>query len=406
MPNIAAGISPAIQAFFQMRQFLDARHAAGQESQGQRDAVSQYMPGAPSPLGPMGPPQEPQAPAPGIAALGQAPSPMGGAPSPVGGGAPPSPNIASIIEGLRGMGSPMPGGAQGSPPSPLSAGGASPAGAQGQPGMQPQMGPPPPPPRDESMSSTAAPVPGGDFKDQSSATLAAVAKSITTSVPGITPERLYHAMHSQIDMMKGVAPEAKAYMQSQVGMARLQEQAQRDAQASDDRIARLEEDLTKAREQIAGRQAVGADRNAQSDTNNRRTTSTSSDNNRRTTSTSAANNQRTTSTSAGNARYRGDVSTENNKRTTGESRYRTDHPRVTGSKYDRQAEIAKTVRTLIAQGIPADKARQQATQAIGEDGGSSQGSYANLGALVAAQKAGKVSHADAIKMAKAKGWVQ
>ena len=317
--NIAGGIGPAIQTFLQMSQFLDARRAQGRQDQGNRDAVQKYMPGAPAPGG-VAPMQGGDAPPPpiappqmsGMGLPGSQPMPQGGAgpgPVPVGGGQHP---LAALVQALAVHG----GGGQGGPPPPqaMQPQGGGPGGVQAMP-QQPMA--PSPPPRDANVSSTAQPVEGGDFKDQSSATLAAVAKSITSSVPGITGQRLYQAMHSQIEMMKGVAPEAKAYMQSQVGMARVQEQyaalqerTDRDVQASADRISKLEEDNAKYKAQIDARhQDVGA-RNEQSD----------------------KNNLRTTATSAANTRYRGGVSTENNKRTTSTSRDNTNSRNDTSLK--------------------------------------------------------------------------
>ena len=359
MPNIAAGIGPAIQTFLQMRQFLDARHAADRADRGHANDVAQYMSGAPSPLGPMGPPQEPQGPAPGIAALGQsvAPSSMGGAPSPMGGGG----AVHPLVAALSGMGSPMPGGAQGSPPSPLSAGGASPAGAQGQPGMQPPTagpdiggllqkltGPPPPPPRDESMSAVASPVPGGGMKDEASANLASMAKNILAASPKLSKLELYDAMQSHIEMVKGIKDETKTYMNMQLGTAKIQAQQQMLTQKLAERgIEVLENGEVKinvAKINADSREVVGAGHD-----------------------TAKLEGDRILSEARKTVEgMRGGTARAVAEINAGAHRYSADHPRpASGSKYDLEAERSKTIRALINSGRDAATAKSEADEVYG-----------------------------------------
>ena len=270
--NFAAGIGPAIQTFLQMRQYMGQEHARKQADQAGAGAYAAYAGMGEPPAGAQAAPKDDTPPPPpiappqmsGMGLPGSQPMPPGGA-----GGPPPSANIASILQALAAHG-----GGQGGPPPPQAMqpqGGGGPGGVQAMqqpqqpmapPQQQPMAPPPGPPPRDPNMSSTAQPVQGGDFKDQTSASLAAMARSAKAANPNLKGVELYHVMQSMIEMQKGVAPEAKAYMQSQVGMARVQEQysalqerADRDQQASADRIAKMEAHTADLEQQLAARHA-------------------------------------------------------------------------------------------------------------------------------------------------------
>lgn len=84
-----------------------------------------------------------------------------------------------------------------------------------------------------------------------------IAAGIKKANPGITPEVLLDATGQMIDMMKGVAPDYRAQLQSAYQTAALAERTNRDAAAHADRLAALQ-----TRIQIVGQQQAGATQRA------------------------------------------------------------------------------------------------------------------------------------------------
>lgn len=349
MPNIAAGIGPAIATFIQMRQLMAQEHAQREAERATKAAGLGLMNGgggAPA-AAPGAPPSTPPNPLAALAALGggggapqpapdnsntpdpaAAPHPMAG-PPPVGqpglGGGqspPPSPQIASIIQALSGMGatSPMPGGP-----------------AAGAPPPQPAA----PPPRDPNVSAAAEPT-GQGFHADSMATLRSMMQSISKANPGLRPEVAMQALQQQITLMKGIEPDTRSYLQAEVATARIQQQAdaavQRANSATEAAQIRSDAALAVANARATAAEEIARGRNEQSDTNN----------------------IRTTSTSRGNTRFRGGVSErgqdlQHGDRVSAEGGRNNRASTTEGGRNQRfsQGEAGKNSRAEVAQGRPA-----------------------------------------------------
>jgi hypothetical protein len=391
MPGNDYGVGEAIQTFMQMRQFMDQQHAARQQALhaqqggqqlivGSGGGVGPYarpggpmglasLPGAqPMPQGGM--PRGPQRPG-GVAPMGsQMPGPSApSGPAALGGGgqpAPPSSNIASIMAALSSLG----GGQQ----------------------------PPQAPPRDPGMSGVAAPT--GSQSGDADATMQAIATNIIRANPGIKPADLWAVVQDKITAMKGLAPEMRYALGQQANDARryASDNSLQGREYGADRGLegrRYSADVgLEGREYGADAGLEGREYGADAGLEGRRYTA---DTTVKTTGMRGKTAERVAGISAGARRYSADKGVEG-------KRYTADHPRPTASKYDRNAEVAKTTRTLIASGVPAAEAARQAEDAVSNNGQGS-ASYPDLKSLVAAQKAGKIPHDEAVKVARAKGWV-
>lgn len=122
------------------------------------------------------------------------------------------------------------------------------------------------------MSGTAQPT--GSYTQDTQKTIQAIAQNIMKANPKLQPLQLFDAVQAQIETMKGVLPEDKAYMQTSVQMAAIDQRAQAAADrftsaedAMDARVKTLEDKLAVARrgqDITSGDRRYTADRNAES----------------------------------------------------------------------------------------------------------------------------------------------
>ena len=234
----------------QKLQGMAAQHRMRQAQAGMADAMAAPQPPMPGqPSMPAGAPQGMPMPA---MAGGAPPPPMampGAMPPPqFGGGAPPPPMAmpgASAAPPMPGAAPPMPDAAPVSMPAPAAA---------------PMEGPP----AQTGMSGTADPTGQGFMKDTQK-TLQNIFVQLAQANPNLKGETLFNAANQQIEMMKGLAPDARMYMQASIAAANnasreeiAVNKATNYLTAIDAKIEARERELeilTGSRERIAGTQA-------------------------------------------------------------------------------------------------------------------------------------------------------
>lgn len=232
--------------FIQKIQGMAAQHRMRLAQAGLADAMAAPQPPMPGqPSMPAGAPQGMPMPA---MAGGAPPPPMampGAMPPPqFGGGAPPPPMAmpgASAAPPMPGAAPPVPDAAPVSMPAPAAA---------------PMEGPP----AQTGMSGTADPTGQGFMKDTQK-TLQNIFVQLAQANPNLKGETLFNAANQQIEMMKGLAPDARMYMQASIAAANnasreeiAVNKATNYLAAVDAKIAAREEELrilTGSREKIA-----------------------------------------------------------------------------------------------------------------------------------------------------------
>jgi hypothetical protein len=75
--------------------------------------------------------------------------------------------------------------------------------------------------------------PSGNFIQDTQSTLKSIYQNIARASPGIKPEQLFEAANMQLEQMKGVEPDTKLYMQSQIAEQKIDMAAKVEAMKAD-----------------------------------------------------------------------------------------------------------------------------------------------------------------------------